>query len=453
MTTKPGTPRYFGTDGIRDVANRGMLTPERLLRLGRALGRCADERGGPIVMARDPRRSSALLVAAISAGAAGEGASVVDLGVLPTPGLAALLPARKAGLGVMISASHNPMPDNGVKVLSSEGAKLSDADEARIEAAIESTPSEDGPTGLGVGAIVEDRSAGDTYLAHLVAGFPKLDLSGQTIVVDGANGATAALAPRLFARLGARVIAIACDPDGGNINDGCGAVHPERLAFEVEEVGADLGVAFDGDGDRLIAVSKDGVVRDGDAILYACARRLLSERKLAGATVVGTVMTNFGLELALHDLGAKLIRTPVGDRHVAAAMREGGFDLGGEPSGHLIFGATNRFIGDGMWSALALLDTLAALGAPFHEVLRALVPVPQELKNVRVKAKPPLDTLKALPAAIAAAEQSLGTSGRVLVRYSGTENLLRVMVEGRDANLVSEWTKRLVATAESELGG
>lgn len=452
MSSTPSKPRYFGTDGLRDVANRGMLTPENLLRLGRALGRFANERGGGILMARDPRRSSALLVASVSAGAAAEGANVTDLGVLPTPGLAALVPQRASGIGVMISASHNPMADNGVKVISKDGAKLSDSDEAWLEASMNQAPSAEGPIGAHVGNIVEDRGAGEAYLAHLVAGFPGLDLKGRTIVVDCANGATSEVAPRLFARLGAKVIALSANPDGLNINEGCGAVHPERLALEVKERGADLGVGFDGDGDRMIAVSSDGVVRDGDAILYVCARRLAAEGRLKDNAVVGTVMTNFGLELALHDLGGRLIRTPVGDRHIAAQMREHGYDLGGEPSGHLIFGARNRFIGDGMWSALALLETLRALDAPFHELLRGLAAVPQELMNLKVKVKPPLESLSALKNGIADAERKLGATGRVLVRYSGTENLLRVMVEGRDAKLVSELAATLVETARAEIG-
>jgi phosphoglucosamine mutase len=453
LTEAHSKPRYFGTDGMRGVANREPLTPERLLAIGRALGRLAKRRGGGIVLCRDPRRSSSLLVAAVSAGAVAEGANVTDFGMLPTPALAALIRKRNLGIGVVVSASHNPMQDNGIKVLASDGAKLPDADELWLETEMERAPASESPIGAGVGAIEFDASAVDAYLDHLVAAFHDLDLAGMHVVLDCANGATSAAAPRLFARLGARVTALNADPDGLNINAGCGAVHPERLAFEVKSTRAAIGLAFDGDGDRLIAVSGDGVIRDGDAMLYVCARQMAAAGRLKDKVVVGTVMTNFGLELALTDLGGKLIRTPVGDRHVAQRMREGLFDLGGEPSGHLIFGATNHYVGDGLWSALALLRSVRAAGASFAELASTLTPVPQKLENLKVRTKPPLDSIAPLKAAIAGAEAKLGSSGRVLVRYSGTENLLRVMVEGRDARVVEDLAASLTAIANRELNG
>lgn len=455
MSTTARKPQFFGTDGIRDVANHGMLTPEKLLALGRALGRLALRNGGEgakICLARDPRRSSSLLVSALSAGIVSEGAFVIDLGVLPTPGLAALVPSYGCALGVMISASHNPMQDNGIKVLSAQGAKLADADELWIEDEMARGPSSPAPSGAGVGAIELDPHALDRYLGHLTQGFPGLDLTGMHLCVDCANGATSSAAPRLFARLGARVTAIAATPDGININDGCGAVHPERMAREVVTSGAHLGLAFDGDGDRLIAASHDGAIQDGDRILYVIGNHLRARGELVGNVIVGTVMTNFGLELAQLDCGGRLERTPVGDRYVAARLREGGFSLGGEPSGHLIFGDKNRFIGDGLYSALALLSVLATAKRSFAELASGLKSVPQVLKNLRVARKPALDTLPRLSQHTREAERALSTAGRVLIRYSGTENLLRVMVEGRDAALVSKLADDLVATAKEEIG-
>ncbi len=451
MTSYDKKPRYFGTDGLREVANRGMLTPEKVLTLGRALGRLAERCNGGIALARDPRRSSPMISAAIAAGAASEGAFVRDLGVLPTPGLAALVPMLNAGIGVMVSASHNPMQDNGIKVLSSEGAKLDDSDEVWLETQMEIAAPADAPIGYAVGRIEEERAALDLYLEHLTKGFPGLDLRGTHLVLDCANGATSAAAPRLFASLGARVTAICAEPDGININENCGAVHPERLAYEVKTAGADLGLAFDGDGDRLIAVSHDGAIQDGDRMLYVCAKALAAKGRLKDKVVVGTVMTNFGFELALREMGGKLLRTPVGDRHVAAKLKEGGYSLGGEQSGHLIFGSTNRHIGDGLWSALALLDVLRGEKKPLAELAGTLATIPQVLKNIPVPGKPPLAELPRLAAGIAAAEKALSDTGRVLVRYSGTENKLRVMVEGRDGALVDRLAAELVTVAQSEI--
>jgi phosphoglucosamine mutase len=449
-------PRYFGTDGIRDVANQGVLTPERVMALGRALARLAQRRaaGSPLLLARDPRRSSPLLAAAVAAGAAAEGCGVVDLGVLPTPALAALLPRLRGALGVMVSASHNPMPDNGLKVLSGDGAKLSSSDEAWLENEMERALAGHvaTPTGAAVGSIDVDPRALESYLDHLATGFPGLRLDGTKIVVDCASGAQSPAAPELLARLGADVHAIHSAPNGLDINEDCGAVHPESLARTVVARGADLGMAFDGDGDRMIAVSNDGVVRDGDAVLYVCARHLRSRGALAGATVVGTVMSNFGLELALREEGVTLERTPVGDRHVAARLREGGFALGGEPSGHLVFGSRNGYIGDGLWSALELLAVLKAADRPFATLLEGLAVVPQVLLNVRVAQRRPLAELPAVEAQIAAATAALGGDGRLLVRYSGTENLLRVMVEGRDAALVEALAASIAAAARAALG-
>lgn len=450
-------PLHFGTDGLRGVANLGMLAPEKVLALGRALGRYAcrsGNDGGPgrrVVLARDPRRSSPLIAAALAAGATSEGADLLDLGVLPTPALAALLPDLDAGVGVMVSASHNPMQDNGIKVLDGDGGKLADADELWLERQLERPPA-DPPTGPRVGGMVPLGDGLERYLSHLCEQFQGLDLSGLSIVVDGANGASSLAGPRLFERLGARVHAICCDPDGININDGCGAVHPERMAAEVVARGADLGVALDGDGDRAILAGADGSIQDGDSLLYVIGRQLLEQGRLADQVVVGTVMSNFGLELALSELGARLERTPVGDRHVAAALREHGWSLGGEPSGHLIFGSENRFIGDGLFSALKALAAMRSRQLPLHELSRGLKPVPQVLINIQVAEKPAIESLPSIAALIARAESELEGRGRLLVRYSGTEDLLRVMVEGQDDGQVRRVASEIATLVREEIG-
>ncbi len=444
--------RYFGTDGIRGVANVDLLSPERVLALGRALGRLAKRRGGCVALARDPRRSSPMIAGALSAGIASEGSRVVDLGILPTPGLAALLPAVGAGLGAMVSASHNPMADNGIKVLSIDGGKLADADEVWLEAEMEAPPGAAVSTGAAVGAIDLFAGAEDAYVDYIRGRVRGLSLDGLRIVLDAANGATSRVGPRIFEALGAEVIAIHASPDGLNINERCGAVHPEAMAAAVVAHGADAGVAFDGDGDRAILAGADGRILDGDHVLYACARHFHAAGRLEGGVVVGTVMTNYGLELALRDFGAYLERTPVGDRYIAQALREHGWSLGGEPSGHVIFGADNAFIGDGVYTALRALETARAANRPIHEVAGDLVRVPQELVNVPVREKPSLDTIPSVRDSIEAAESELNGTGRVLVRYSGTENLCRVMVEGTDAVQVGRIVLAVAAVIRGEIG-
>lgn len=455
-------PRYFGTDGIRDVANRGMLTPERVLALGRGLGVLARESTGAVAIAMDPRRSSALIRAALAAGIASEGASVLDLGVLPTPALAVLLKPMRAAYGAMVSASHNPAEDNGIKVLNADGSKVTEVDELRLEAFIDGGTGSAAPAagaaarapriGADVGGMESCADAVGLYEGQLLARFPGLSLRGLKVVVDAAHGATAVVAPQLLHRLGADVIALHASPDGLNINAGCGAVHPESMAQAVLAHGAHVGVAFDGDGDRAIFASNDGVVRDGDAVLFACGLDRHARGRLPGATVVGTVMSNFGLELALKDAGITLARTPVGDRHVAALLREREFALGGEPSGHVIFGAEHGYIGDGLVSALSVFELMTRTAKSLAQLVAGLKPVPQVLLNLRVVAKPALAELPTVVAAMAAAERALSGSGRVLVRYSGTENLLRVMVEGRDAGVVDATARSIFSAAAAAIG-
>ncbi|MFG0318289.1 MAG: phosphoglucosamine mutase [Planctomycetota bacterium JB042] len=447
-------PVHFGTDGVRGVANEGMLAPERVLALGRALGRLARRDGaeGPVALARDPRRSSPMIAAGLAAGLASEGVEVLDLGVLPTPGLAVLLEGLGASLGAMVSASHNPMRDNGIKVLLADGGKLADDDELWLEAELDRPPASPAPTGAGVGDVRRVDAAVDRYVDVLAARFDGLSLEGMRIVVDAANGATSEAAPRILERLGADVALRFASPDGLNINDGCGAVHPEAMARDVVAEGADVGVAFDGDGDRLMLASADGSVQDGDRVLYVCGRERLAGGTLKDGVLVGTVMSNFGLELAMRALGGRLHRTPVGDRHVAAALREHGWGLGGEPSGHVIFGAEHGFVGDGLYSALSVLAVIARTGTPMHELSRDLKAVPQVLLNVPVREKPPLDEQPALAGRIEEAEAALAGEGRVLVRYSGTENLLRVMVEGTDDTIVRSEAEAIADVVRGTLG-
>ena len=393
-----------------------------------------------------------MIGAALSAGVASEGGSVLDLGVLPTPGLAVLLEGVGAALGVMVSASHNPMRDNGIKVIDGAARKLSDDDELWLEARLDEAPDAPAPTGGDVGDVRRLSRPVDRYVDLLVSRFPGLSLAGLKIVVDAAHGATSEAGPRTLERLGATVETIFAEPDGVNINDGCGAVHPEAMAAAVVDRGADVGVAFDGDGDRLMVASADGSVQDGDRVLYVCGKDRLATGDLKDGVVVGTVMSNFGLELAMTELGGRLERTPVGDRWVAQAMRDHGWDLGGEPSGHLIFGAAHGFVGDGIYSALRVLEVMVRTGKPLHELSAGLRTVPQVLLNVAVREKPPIDSLPTVRARIAAAEAALAGQGRVLVRYSGTENLLRVMVEGTEDEPVQREAAAIAEAVEDELG-
>lgn len=446
--------RLFGTDGIRSVANTGPLTPENVLALGRALARLASERAsaGPVAIARDPRRSSPLLQAALTSGIVAEGVDVLDLGVLPTPALATLLPRLDAALGVMVSASHNPMPDNGIKVLAADGSKIPDEDERRLEADLGVRPGDCAPTGAAIGTVKSLPDAVERYVEALLERFPGLRLDGSVVFVDAAHGAASRAAPLLFERLGAEVVRFRTDPNGLNINDQCGAVHPEALAAAVAQRKDAVGVALDGDGDRMIFVSEAGRIRDGDHVLYACARDRIARGKLAKRVVVGTVMTNFGLERALTEWGGRLERTPVGDRHVAEALKRHGWSLGGEPSGHLIFGADHGFVGDGLYSALALLEAARRSGGPSEELFSGFEPVPQRLINVPVAERRPIEQVEELSRAILDAQRRLEGRGRVLVRYSGTEPLLRIMVEGTDSEETERVARGLAERAAELLG-
>ena len=426
--------RLFGTDGVRGVANAD-LTPELALDLAVAAAHVLVEQraGGPTrpvaVVGRDPRASGEFLEAAVVAGLASAGVDVVRVGVLPTPGVAFLATAIGAELGVMLSASHNPMPDNGIKFFDRGGYKLPDAVEDEIAARLGEKWQR--PTGGSVGRVYDDHGAAGRYVEHLVACLPQR-LDGLRMVVDCANGAAHSVAPAVYRRAGARVHTLGADPNGLNINDGFGSTHPEPLQRAVRELGADVGIAHDGDADRCIAVDAAGRIVDGDAILAVCALALREAGRLARDTVVTTVMTNLGFKHAMARNGIAVVETPVGDRYVLDEMRRGGFSLGGEQSGHVVF-LDHATTGDGVLTAVQLLGRVAESACPLADLAAVMTRLPQVLLNVRVADRSKAATSTELAEAVAAAEAELGDTGRVLVRPSGTEPAVRVMVEAAEA--------------------
>jgi phosphoglucosamine mutase len=451
----------FGTDGIRDRAGQGWLSDPNVLRVGRAVGavvaarpgvlrspvparfrklRTAVSRTSPargsVLIGRDSRASGPHLEALLAEGLAAQGVPVALAGVVSTPGVAYLARRWGCSLGIVISASHNPADDNGIKLISPQGFKVPDAGEAAVEAILRSADPAPAPRPAGSAKDCSKRSA--EYLDFL-EGFSR-PLKGMRIVADCGHGAAAAFAGPLFRRLGARVVVLNASPDGRNINAGCGALHPEGLAKAVLREKADAGVAFDGDADRAIFVDETGQVRDGEHVLALAGTALKARRRLPGNAVVSTVMANFGLERHLASHGIALARTKVGDRYVAEEMLAKGRVLGGEPSGHVLFYDASP-AGDGLLTALRVFDLLREQGRRFSEV--AFAKFPQVLINVKVARKPPLGQCPGIGAAISAAERELGSDGRILVRYSGTESLCRVMVEGPR----EEPVKRLAAAA------
>jgi phosphoglucosamine mutase len=447
-------PARFGTDGVRGVANEE-LTPELALVLGRAAARILP--APTFVVGRDTRRSGPLLQAAFSAGLAAEGADVVDLGVLPTPGVAAVAESRRAP-GAVISASHNPFGDNGIKLFSLLGTKLPvevENEIARELTALLEDPDRPPrrPTGLGVGCMSADAAgAVELYEAHLVATLEGRRLDGLHIVVDCANGAASAIAPEVLAGLGAEVRALHDAPDGANINDQCGSTDPGELARAVVAHQADLGLAFDGDADRVIAVDQNGSVVDGDVLLALFALDLAERGHLAGNTVAVTVMTNLGFRLAMEARGIAVRETDVGDRHVLAALDADGFSLGGEQSGHIIFRSRST-TGDGILTGIALADLVLRAGRSLADLSAGLVErVPQRLVNVPIPQPERLADSVEVWEAVVKAEAELGHEGRVLLRPSGTEPLVRVMVEARVAAQADAVAAQLASIVEAALG-
>lgn len=440
--------RLFGTDGVRGVAN-DELTPELALALGRALARALRERGltrPQLVIGRDPRPSSPMLQAALTAGFCSGGGDVVPLGILPTPGVAHVVTHLGADAGAMLSASHNPVPDNGIKLFGADGYKLDDAQEQRVEQLVDTVA--DPPVGTEVGTTHPEHQAVEAYLDHLVSACDA-DVAGLRVVVDCANGAATTVAPEALARLGCEVHAINTEVDGSRINVGCGSTHPETVASAVVSTGADVGLAHDGDADRLIAVDHTGAVVDGDQILGILALRRRQRGTLDA--VVTTVMTNLGFAQAMAHHGIDVVRTKVGDRHVLAAMLEGGHPLGGEQSGHIIIG-DHATTGDGVLTAVRLLAAIADEGKPLRELAGVIQRLPQVLVNVRDVDRDRLDEAAAVWEGVSAAEAQLGDQGRVLLRASGTEPLVRVMVEADTTERAETVAEDLAGVVRRHLG-
>jgi phosphoglucosamine mutase len=441
--------QLFGTDGIRGVAGEYPLDPATIHAFGLALGADLRHRApdAAILIGMDTRESGPWIAAQVAGGLAQQGVPVVSAGVISTPGIAWLTPSSSFTAGVMISASHNPYRDNGIKVFGHSGYKLPDDEEHEVEQEIfrhaGQTPG--APLPLAPDPALAERYL--DYLASTVSG----GFEGMRVVLDCGNGAASELAPELFRRLGAQVETLCCEPNGRNINLNCGALHVDALRAAVADSGADLGVAFDGDADRAIFVARSGRIVDGDAVLLIAARALQAAGKLEGNLVVATVMSNLGLERALERDGIKLLRTPVGDKYVLEEMVRTGAALGGEQSGHVIF---RQFAttGDGMLTALRILDISRQARAGLDELTANLEIYPQRLQNVRVRERRALHEMAAVAREIEACELAFGSSGRVLVRFSGTEPLARVMVEGPDLARVDEFTGRIATAIQNEIG-
>lgn len=431
--------RWFGTDGIRGLVGEEPLVPETLVRLGRALGEHAG--GECVLIARDTRVSGPDIVAALLAGLAAAGSPVIDLGVMPTAGLPLEVRARGAALGLVVSASHNPWKDNGIKVFGADGLKLSDESEAALEARMDAQADVPPPVGVGEMARTEDGASG--YITWILEQFAGLDLKGRRLAVDCAHGSASITAPEVLRRLGATVTPLFDRPDGRNINAACGSTHLQALAAQMSCGEHDVGLGFDGDADRVLMVDRRGRTCDGDHMLGFLGPWLAGRGELPRGTVVATVMSNLGLERMLAAQRIELVRTPVGDRHVLAAMRAGGFGLGGEASGHLLFPVGDHVIGDGLYTALQVLSGLHECGTGLSGVIDAVPRVPQVLINVPVAARPPLEQLPAVGARVAELSAKHGDDLRIVLRYSGTENLARVMIEGVDATVVDAASSEL----------
>jgi phosphoglucosamine mutase len=429
----------FGTDGVRGLAN-AELTPELAMAVASSAARVLighDPSHRPVaVVGRDPRASGEMLEAAVIAGLTSAGADVLRVGVLPTPAIAFLTAAYGADLGVMLSASHNPMPDNGVKLFARGGHKLDDEIEAEIEASIAAGPPPVRPVGAAVGRVRDAADASERYCDHLLAAV-SVSLAGLHVVVDCANGSASFVAPDVYRRAGATVTVVAAEPDGLNINDGVGSTHIDGLAQAVIAAGADLGIAHDGDADRCLAVSADGELVDGDQILALCALRLRALGKLTANTVVATVMSNLGFHQAMRRAEIDVITTAVGDRYVLEELRGRGLPLGGEQSGHVIF-ADDASTGDGLLTALNVMASMAESGSTLAALASVVRRLPQVLINVVVADRDAVAGSPTVRAAVAAAEQTLGDDGRVLLRPSGTEPLVRVMVEADTHQLAQQ---------------
>jgi phosphoglucosamine mutase len=447
--------KLFGTDGIRGVANEHPMTPELALQLGRAVTFVAGRHKTHVprvLIGKDTRLSGYMLEQAIASGVCAMGGRVMLCGPMPTPAVAHLTVSMRADAGIVISASHNPYQDNGIKVFGADGFKLPDEAESEIESFIEDERLlGKRSTGPGIGRAEKLEDARGRYVVFLKQTFPRdLSLDGVRVVVDAAHGAAYRVAPLVLQELGAHVTAIGVKPNGVNINRDAGALHPENVRAEVVRRGAVIGIALDGDADRVILIDEKGQLVDGDQILAMCGARMAEEETLLKRTVVATVMSNLGLEHSLVRAGAKLVRTQVGDRYVVEAMRAGGFNLGGEQSGHLIF-LDHASTGDGILGALQVLALMLRTGKPLSELADcSMQRVPQILENVTLPARRPLEEMRKLAQLTSKITKTLGRDGRVLVRWSGTEPKLRIMLEGPDADRIRAWSKDLAEAARDD---
>jgi len=440
-------PRLFGTDGVRGKAGEYPLDRPTIRRLGGALARGLAS-PARFLSGRDTRESGAWIERELAFGIASQGGTLTGAGIIPTPAIAYLTPRMGYTAGVVISASHNPFEDNGIKVFSGAGEKFTEQLEQHVEAIVAdqtwAMPSGDAPA-------VEQIDYRAEYATHLRAILPNVEaLRGMRLAIDCANGATTTIAPRLFQELGFDVRCIGCEPDGRNINLKCGSTAPQQLARAVVDGALSLGIAYDGDGDRAIFVDERGNVVDGDAVMLMCARQMKREGRLKGDAVVATVMSNIGLEIGLRESGIDIVRCPVGDKYVMEEMIRRDLSLGGEQSGHVIF-SEYLFTGDGLATSLNVLRTIAATGRTLSDLASELTTYPQVLVNVRVDRKVELSTLPEVAAVISAVESRLAGNGRLLIRYSGTEPLLRIMIEGRDQREISAWAEEIAHAARQHL--
>ena len=445
--------KLFGTDGIRGVANEYPMTAEMALKVGQTVGlHFGGAKGSAVLIGRDTRISGQMIESAIVAGCCSVGVDVMRTGIMPTPGVAYLTNATAASAGIVVSASHNPYYDNGIKLFGSNGFKLSEKIEETLEKHIlDSGALAPSKTNSNIGKVIELSDHEERYKDHLKRSLSKeCRISDFKIVLDCANGATHRIAPTLFTDLGSSLEAFFDKPDGQNINDGCGSQHPHILAEKVKNTDADIGFAFDGDGDRLIAVDETGQVLTGDQILAICAQHLKNTGRLKNNIVVSTVMSNMGLGEALKEMGIENVITGVGDRYVMEEMRKRGAVLGGEESGHTVF-LDHQTTGDGMLTALKLLELMETENKPLSELKKVMTVFPQVLINVDVKSKPPLKTIPEVKAAIRQVEKELTGKGRVLVRYSGTQPQCRVMVEGRSLKKVKLYSQQIADAIKTSI--
>lgn len=469
-------PKFFGTDGIRGKANEYPMTGEVAMAVGQAvawvlrnhpeacgkgtvpvglkpMGSNRSVRRAKVVVGKDTRLSNYMIESALVSGICSMGADAFVIGPLPTPGVAFVTQSMRADAGIMISASHNPFSDTGIKIFTADGFKFPDNLEREIERLIVSKElQQDRPIDGMLGKAFRIEDALGRYIVFLKSLFPKeIDLQGIRIVIDSANGAGYKVAPMVFEELGAEVLRIGNRPNGMNINEHCGALHPENVASATVEYRADIGIALDGDGDRCILSDENGEIVDGDQIIGLCALQMAQEETLKRNTVVTTPMSNIGLELTLREKNIQMIRAQVGDRYVVEEMRKHGYNLGGEQSGHIIF-LDQSTTGDGIVAALRVLETIQRTGKPLSELKKSIKLFPQVMESVKVKKKEPFEQIKPIQESIVKAEQALKDRGRVFVRYSGTEPVLRVMVEGEDHSQIESLTRDICQNIQKELG-